>query len=129
MKKTKILKIIVTILIVITLLIAFTQSSFATHVDIDNLTSRRDKGNATNEVAIVLSKTINIIQVVGAGFAIIMLVVLGIRWVYNSQDPSYKSKLKKQATYYIMGAIFIFAAIGLLQIVKAFTVVNIKNQV
>lgn len=127
MKKTKIFKVIIVMLIAITLFIVFSQNSFALNYDISTKFSNTgDKGNATNTISGIFGKTINIVQVFGAGFAIIMLVVLAIRWI--GAAPSGKAQIAKSARYYIIGAIFIFAAIGLLQIVKNFTNGSINKQ-
>ena len=53
------------------------------------------------------------------GIAIIMLIVIAIRWMGSS--PSGKAQMGKTVRYYIAGAIFIFAAVGILQIVKNFS--------
>ena len=55
-----------------------------------------------------------------------MLVILGIRWIYAS--PSGKAEIAKGSRYYILGAILIFSAVGLLQIVKNFTRGSIGSQ-
>ena len=126
MKHSKSFKIIIAILIAITLFLAFSQNSFALSYNIDNkFRGTQDQGNATNTVAILLGKVINFIQVIGMGIAIIMLIVIGIRWMGSS--PSGKVQLSKTLRYYIAGAIFIFAAVGLLEIVKNFTKGSVNN--
>ena len=75
-----------------------------------------DQSEAKDKVTEILGGTLNFIQVVGVGIAILMLVILGIKWVYAS--PSGKAEIKKAAKYYILGAILIFAAVGLLQLLK-----------
>lgn len=119
MKKTKILKILVSVLLIITLLMLFTQNSFASFVDLSKFDNAKDKSDATKTVSKILGSLINVVQVVAMGVAIIMLIVLGIKWVYES--PSGKAQLAKSARYYIIGAFIIFAAVGLLQIIKNFT--------
>ena len=121
MNRSKLLKIIVAILIAITLFIAFSQNSFASFVgNIDEkFDGKGDRSSATNEISGILSATINIVQIIGAGVAILMLIITGIRWVYAS--PEGKAQIAKTTRYYIMGAIFIFAAIGILQIIKNFS--------
>lgn len=80
------------------------------NASVDTTTS----GIATNIVATI----INIVQVVGMGVAIIMLVVMAIKYI--SAAPSEKADIKKGATIYIVGAIVLFAASGILQIIKNF---------
>ena len=120
MRKIKVFKIIIAILIAITLFITFSQNSLALNYDIGNkFEGKGDKGNATNTVAGLIGKTINAFQVFAAGFSIIMLIFVAVRWIGAS--PSGKAQMAKSIRYYIIGAIIIFAAIGLLQIVKNFT--------
>ena len=127
MTKREVLKIIISILIVITLIMLLSQNVFALNYDISKkFDGTGDKSNATSEVSSFIGSTINIIQVVGAGFSILMLVILGIRWIYAS--PSGKAEIAKSSRYYILGAILIFSAVGLLQIVKTFTKGSIGSQ-
>jgi hypothetical protein len=89
--------------------------------------NKLDQGDTTNTVATILGKVINFIQVIGAGIAIIILIVIAIKWIYSA--PEGKAQIAKSARMYILGTILIFAAIGLLQIVKNFTITNVKNAV
>ena len=117
MTKNKIIKIIVAILISITLFTVLTQTGLC-KIDITKFENRTDKSEATNKVTKILGSTLNLVQVVGLGVAIIMLVVIGIRWV--GAPVNKRVELKKTLVLYVMGAIFIFAAVGLLQIIKIY---------
>ena len=78
-------------------------------------------------IEIITISIINIIQVFGAGLAIIMLVILGIQYFWVT--PTGKAEFLKKMRVYILGAIIIFAATGLLQIVKDFINKNINEKV
>ena len=124
MTKSKVIKIIVAVLVATTLFIMLTQNSFCMVGDISTkFDGQLDKRNATKTVADIMGKTINFIQVIGMGVAIVMLVVIGIKWIGAS--PSGKAEMKKTVIYYVIGVIFIFAAMGLLQIIKTFSNANI----
>ena len=56
------------------------------------------------------------------GIAILMLVVIAIKWIYAS--PTGKVQMAKTIRYYILGAIVIFAAATLLEIVRKFAIAN-----
>ena len=128
MTKRGVLKIVISVLIVITLIMIFSQNVFALNFDIGNkFDGTGDKSEAKNNISRMIGATINITQVIGAGLSILMLIILGIKWIYAS--PSGKAEISKNSKYYILGAIFIFAAVGLLQIVKTFTKGSIENQV
>ena len=125
MKTSKLFKITVAILIAVILFLTFTQPAFALGGrDISNMfDNTQDRGNATNTVAVLIGKVINFAQVLGMGIAIIMLIVLAIRWIGSA--PSGKAQIAKSSRYYIAGAIFIFAAIAILQIIKSFATKSI----
>lgn len=128
MSKNKLFKIIIAVLIAIALFVVLTQNSFSTSFvgDISNkFNGRLDKSDATNTVGTIIAKAINVLQVIGMGVAILMLVITGIRWVGAS--PSGKANLKKESTYYVMGAVFIFAAMGLLEIIKRFSNATVNS--
>lgn len=128
MSKSKILKLIVAILITITIFVAFSQNTFAMHKPIDQqFANTSDKSNATNTVSNWIGVVLNVAQVIGAGVAIIMLIVIGIQWIFAS--PSGKAQIAKTAKYYVIGAVLIFATVGLIQIVKNFAEMNVKNAV
>ena len=83
--------------------------------------------NAENTTAViynVMGAAINVVTIAGAGIAIVMLIVMGIQYTMNSVEK--KAELKKQMHSYVMGAIIIFSASGLLQIIQLFAK-NINN--
>lgn len=51
-----------------------------------------------------------------------MLVIIAVKWIYAS--PTGKVQMAKTIRYYILGAIVIFAAATLLEIVRKFAVAN-----
>jgi len=118
-------KIIIALLVATIVFLILTQPCFALGGrDISNMfANTKDEGNATNTVAGFMSKVINFAQVLGMGIAIIMLIVLAIRWIGSA--PSGKAQIAKSSRYYIAGAIFIFAAVAILQIIKSFATKSI----
>ena len=84
------------------------------------------KGGKTDKVATkIVGALINIVAVIGAGVAIIMLIILGVQYV--TSNVSGKAEIKKSATKYVFGAILIFAATGILKIVQIFIDANIND--
>ena len=59
-----------------------------------------------------------VVQIVGVGVAVIMLIVLAIKYI--SAAPGDKADIKKHAVVYVVGAVVLFAASGILEIVKNF---------
>lgn len=77
-----------------------------------------DDSGASSSLQKIIGAAITIVQVVGSGVAIIMLVVLAIKYI--SAAPGDKAEIKKHAVVYVIGAIVLFAASGILGIVKNF---------
>lgn len=65
-----------------------------------------------------MSIIIGIFEVVAAGVAMIMLVVLAIK--YMASSPSEKAEIKKHAVVYIVGAVMAFGAVGVVEIIRTF---------
>lgn len=77
-----------------------------------------DDSGASTSLQKIIGAAITIVQVVGSGVAIIMLVILAIKYI--SAAPGDKAEIKKHAVVYVIGAIVLFAASGILGIVKNF---------
>ena len=73
----------------------------------------------------ILNTILGIVQVIGVAIAVIMLIVLAIKYI--SAAPGDKAEIKKHAVVYIVGAVVLFAASGLLQIIKSFATNTIKE--
>lgn len=90
-----------------------------------------DSSGASKAAQTMIGSIIAFVQVVGMGVAIIMLIVMAIKYI--SAAPSEKAEIKKSIMIYVVGAIVLFAATGILQIVKNFagnidTAVNSINK-
>ena len=62
---------------------------------------------------------LGIFQALGAGVAMVALLVLAIRYMYSSPDE--KAEVKKKLIPYIMGGVMVFGATSLVKIVETFT--------
>lgn len=76
------------------------------------------EGQAAEKVTDISKNIIGIVQVVGTAAAVVMLVVLGIKYVVAS--ASEKAEIKKSAPIYVVAAVFIFAAVNILAIIQDF---------
>lgn len=108
MKKT--IKMISTLLIV--MLITFTFSTTVMAVDasgiIDSMQQATVDDAATSGITTVGGQIVKIITTVGIIAAVIILAVLGIKYMMGS--ASEKAEYKKTMIPYIIGAVLIFAA-------------------
>ena len=88
-------------------------------VDTDSVTNNaQDTSGAAASVNRIVGSILTIVQVVGCGVAVIMLIVLAIKYI--SAAPGDKADIKKHAVVYVVGAVVLFAASGILGIVKNF---------
>ena len=78
----------------------------------------KDTTGAASSLNRIIGSAMTVVQVVGVGVAIIMLIVLAIKYI--SAAPGDKADIKKHAVVYVVGAVVLFAASGILGIVKKF---------
>ena len=109
----KMSKIISAVLIITTILSAFCMV-FATGPDIPSGTK---PASGADEVTNITNMVIYVIQIIAFAAAVIMLIFVGIKFLTAS--PEGKAEVKKIAVIYVVGAILLFAATGILQIVRS----------
>ena len=102
---------------------------FSNYVLADSITdSMKDQWNNENQDTQIMKKMggkiLNIIQIIGAAVAVIMLSVLGIK--YMMAAPSERADFKKSAGIYVFGAILVFAATNIIGIIANFASNNIS---
>ncbi len=59
-------------------------------------------------------------QTIGVSCGVIMLLILGIKYVYMSHDADDKAKIKEKLIPYVIGAVLLFGGSGLLGLVSNF---------
>ena len=75
--------------------------------------------SADDDVTRIGGMFLTVAQIIGTSVAVIMLIVLAIKYI--SASPNDKAQIKQHAVVYIVGAIILFAASGLLGILKSFS--------
>lgn len=122
MKKTVLVKIFCLVLFAIFMCSIFT-SAYASNTDkaINDILTKKveDSANVMGKVQTISKSVITIFQVVGTGVAVIMLVVLAMK--YMMAAPGDKADIKKHAIVYVVGAVSLFAAVGILTIIQKFS--------
>ena len=114
------MKMIAIMLIALMLVAACSQIVLATDsTSLTQFDGKNDKSGASSSAQNIIGALISIVQVIGVGVAIIMLIVLAIKYI--SAAPGDKAEIKKHAVVYVVGAIVLFAATGILQIIKSFS--------
>ena len=130
-----ILKTISILILAFAVLFSFATPVFAeettetdTQATIDYLdpTTIKAEDNSGARIAVnnIANSILAVVQTVAIAVAVIMLVVLAIKYI--SAAPSDKAEIKKHAVVYIVGAVVLFSASGILQIIKKFAM-NIED--
>lgn len=111
---------VVSIALMILAMILVSTSVFATNgIDPKTIEGKIDTSN-TNSVQSIGGRIIGIVQVVGNIVAIAMLIVLGIKYMMGSAEE--RAEYKKTLFPYFIGAILIFAASNLAQMVYSWAI-------
>lgn len=112
--KTKTLKIL-TVLATILLITAMCAST-ALAVTPNQITVKDDAAvNGVNDITNIGQNVLTLINAVAIVIAVVILVVLGIKYMMGSAEE--KAEYKKTMMPYIIGAIFIFAAPTIVNII------------
>ena len=119
----KLMKVMAVALLVVMVVAALATSANATMsfnaVTTDSVVQgASDSSGAASSINRIIGSVLTIVQVIGCGVAVIMLIVLAIKYI--SAAPGDKADIKKHAVVYVVGAVVLFAASGILQIVKNF---------
>lgn len=110
----KVLKIL-TVLLIVAMIVSISISSFA--LEPGEMTGD-PLANGTNEITNVGNSIIGILQVVGIVLSVVILIVLGIKYMMGSAEE--KAEYKKTMMPYIVGAALIFAASAFAQVIYQF---------
>lgn len=98
---------IVAFALTLLMVVAMTSSVLANDL-LDPSTIIAKNSTAAGNVQSVMGSALGIVQVVGIGVAVIMLVVLAVKYIAAS--PNEKADVKKGMTTYVIGAILLFGA-------------------
>lgn len=114
--KNKTLKIIAVLLIAIALItLSTTIVRAATGFE---PIEPKPAGTAGEKVTNTAGQILTIVRIVGMAVAVIMLTILGIKYVAAS--PNEKADYKKGMTVYVVGAVLLFGASALLSVIQKF---------
>lgn len=114
--KNKTLKIIAVLLIAIALITLSTTIVRAT-TGFEPI-EPKPAGTAGEKVTNTAGQILTIVRIVGMAVAVIMLTILGIKYIAAS--PNEKADYKKGMTVYVVGAVLLFGASALLSVIQKF---------
>ena len=101
-------------LVIALLIVSVSTLCFADVPDPDFIS--RDAGSAGTGITNVSDMILGIVQIIGVAVAVIMLVVLAIK--YLSAAPGEKAEIKKSAFIYVIGALLLFGGVAFLNIIQ-----------
>jgi len=104
---------IITILLIIATILGAVSMVFADSIEIPGGTNTGISGTGLETT---VKNIIGIVQFICYAAAVILLVVLGVKWI--SAAPDEKANIKKGAVIYVVGAALVFAAGAILQVIK-----------
>lgn len=110
----KAIKIASIVMLVVLMMGVLTVPALAAHVDLNDFTGTTNSG--TEGITNLFNNIIGIVQVVGTGIAVIMLIVLAIKYLMAA--PSEKADIKKGALIYVVAAVILFAAVNILAVIQ-----------
>ena len=109
---------IITILLIIATILGAVNMVFANDINIPNGSNGGYSGTGLDTTT---SNIIGIVQFICYAAAVILLVVLGVKWIAAAPDE--KANIKKGAVIYVVGAVLVFAAGAILQVIR-----NVANK-
>ena len=113
---------IITILLIIATILGAVSMVFADSIKIPGGTNTGISGTGLETTA---KNIIGIVQFVCYAAAVILLVILGVKWI--SAAPDAKADIKKSAVIYVIGAVMVFAAGAILQVIKSVANKTVAN--
>lgn len=117
-KKQTAIKILAAMITLLMLVSCMQSVAFATDYMDPASIKANDSTGAAAKVQTAAGNILAIVQVVAIATAVIMLIVLAIKYI--SSAPNDKAEIKKHAVIYVVGAILLFGASGILQLIKSF---------
>ena len=116
---TKLMKVMAVILLAVMIVVSLASNVNAmkmSEVDTEYVVQNaEDTSGAASSVNRIIGSVLTIVQVVGCGVAVIMLIVLAIKYI--SAAPGDKAEIKKHAVVYVVGAVMLFASTNIVKII------------
>lgn len=106
------------LLIIILLIVVIPNSSYCSDIGLGDLNAYRGNDPGSTELEGIAGKIVSVVQAIGAVVSVVMLIVIGIRYMLGSVEEraEYKETLKP----YIIGALLVFAITLVPQLIYQF---------
>lgn len=114
------IKIITTVLMILAILCSLANVVFGTSIISSLSGDKTPSVSAASDMTNLAGKIIGVIQILGIIVAVVVLLVLGIKYMVGSAEE--KAEYKKTMMPYVVGALLIFAASTIVNIL--YNVIN-----
>lgn len=114
------IKIITTVLMILAILCSLANVVFGTSIISSLSGDKTSSVSAAGDMTNLAGKIIGVIQILGIIVAVVVLLVLGIKYMVGSAEE--KAEYKKTMMPYVVGALLIFAASTIVNIL--YNVIN-----
>lgn len=98
--------------------IVYAEGTSSVYDQVKTLAGKETNNSAVTSVKNTAGAIITVAKVICAGIAIIMITVIAMKYMLAA--PSEKADIKKHAVVYVVGAVIMFAATAILQIIQNF---------
>ena len=109
---------VITSLVTMLIIIMIATNIFGADLIISGIDSRKDLGSATSGMLNMGNAIFTIISMIGSVISVVMLVVIGIKYMMGS--TSERAEYKKTLMPYLIGAILLFGATSIAKIIYDF---------
>lgn len=111
-------KCFILILCILTISSIFSCSFAISDTEVTSTFKGSKNADATKVSKSILEDVISVIRIVAAAIAIVILVIIACKYILASAGD--RADIKKYAVNYIIGAIILFGASGILSVIKKF---------
>lgn len=112
----KVIKII-TITLMVLMFTSFVNIAYADDIDPDDFKGIYNQ-SGTSDITSKTGQILNIVQIGGTAVSVILLIILGMKYMVSS--PNEKATIKEKLIPYVIGVVIFFAATNLVAIVIGF---------
>ncbi len=117
----KIKKVLILLMLCLSFLCIMPKQALATvDADISGVISGMEKvkqATGTGRIARVLNAVIKLIQIAGTGISVLMVTMLGVKYMLSSSSE--KAEIKKSMQPILIGCVLLFAAVNLVAVIAS----------
>lgn len=120
--KRSAIKVVGSVLLILIIMVAFSSISYG--LDTGSYNKIYQKEPEIDKINNIGGTVLATVQVVGLAVALVMLVIIGIRYMYSS--PEQRASIKGKMIGFVIGAVLLFASSAMLKIIADFAITTIK---